>query len=193
TEAGTYMVKDIDSNGSESSDPEYLAVVGGTLFFSAYDGPQGGGTHDRELWKSNGTEAGTQMVEDINTSAYSEPRYMTNVGGTLFFSADDGTHGGERGESTDGTGANTDLGADIKASAGSYPNHLTNVGGTLFFSANDGPEPAQDGVELWRSTDGTAPNTGLVEDINATGSGSPEKLTNVGGTLFFTAFDGVQG
>src|SRR5262249_57775642 len=127
TEAGTYMVKDIDSNGSESSDPEYLAVVGGTLFFSAYDGPQGGGTHDRELWKSNGTEAGTQMVEDINTSAYSEPRYMTNVGGTLFFSADDGTHGREVCKSTDGTGADTDLVADLNASAGGSPTQPTNM------------------------------------------------------------------
>ena len=38
-----------------------LTAVGSTLFFTAGDG-----THGPELWKSDGTEAGTVLVKDIH-------------------------------------------------------------------------------------------------------------------------------
>ncbi len=38
----------------------FLTDVGGTLFFVADDGRTG------ELWRSDGTEAGTEMVKDID-------------------------------------------------------------------------------------------------------------------------------
>ena len=100
------------------------------LFFAANDGTQG-----TELWKSDGTAAGTVLVKDINPgSAGFTPRYLTNVNGTLFFSANDGTHGVELWKS-DGTAAGTVLVKDIRpGSDGSYPGNLTNVNGTLFFS-----------------------------------------------------------
>ena len=41
-----------------------LTDVGGTLFFTADDG-----IHGRELWKSDGTEAGTVLVKDIDPGA----------------------------------------------------------------------------------------------------------------------------
>ena len=63
--------------------PSMLTNVGGTLFFSAYDGMSG-----TELWKSDGTAGGTVLVKDINTGSYgSNPRSLTNMGGTLFFQA----------------------------------------------------------------------------------------------------------
>ena len=47
------------------------------------------------------------MVKDISPAdVYEEPRYLTNVGGTLFFTADNGVNGVELWESdgtTDGT------------------------------------------------------------------------------------------
>jgi len=64
--------------------------VGNTLFFSARDG-----THGPELWKSDGTEDGTVLVEDIHPGVGAEPSYLTGVGGEVFFSADDGTRGSE--------------------------------------------------------------------------------------------------
>jgi len=51
--------------------------------------------HGAELWTSNGIAAGTFLVADINNplgySSYA--KYLTNVNGTLFFRANDGTHG----------------------------------------------------------------------------------------------------
>ena len=77
-----------------------LTNVNGTLFFQGDDG-----VHGYELWKSDGTEAGTVMVKDIyEGSQGSSPGLMTDVGGTMFFAADDGIHGTELWKS-DGTEA----------------------------------------------------------------------------------------
>jgi len=52
--------------------------------------------YGRELWKSDGTEAGTVLVTDIYPgSGDSYPGYLTAVDGALFFEAGDGTHGRE--------------------------------------------------------------------------------------------------
>ena len=57
------MVKDINPGSWQHSAriPANLTNVGGTLFFTANDGVNG-----TELWKSDGTAAGTVMVKDIN-------------------------------------------------------------------------------------------------------------------------------
>ena len=105
-----------------------------------------GSNSGRELWKSDGTEAGTVRVKDINPgSASSDPRDLTNVNGTLFFSAYDGSSGRELWRS-DGTEAGTVRVRDIfTGSDSSAPYDLTNVNGTLFFSAADDSS----GAELW--------------------------------------------
>jgi len=98
--------------------PRDLINVGGTLFFSADDGING-----RELWKSDGTAAGTVMVEDINPGPATcfpsgiASGSLTAMCGTLFFSADDGTHGRELWKS-DGTTAGTVLVKDINPGSG---------------------------------------------------------------------------
>jgi ELWxxDGT repeat protein len=180
----------------QSSNAADYTNVDGTVFFRADDG-----THGLELWRTDGTAAGTQMVKDINPgSGSSYPRYLTNLNGTLLFSANDGTHGDELWRS-DGTAAGTVMVKDINpGSSGSYPTSdtffdhgFTNVGGTVFFDANDGTH----GEEPWRS-DGTAGGTQMVKDINpgsasSTGSLHAPQYTNVNGTLFFEANDGTDG
>jgi ELWxxDGT repeat protein len=192
TSVGTFLVKDINP-GPAFSDTDYLhghpgvplVNMNGTLFFHAFEG-----THGFELWKSNGTAAGTQILEDILPgSGGSYPAYLTNVHGTLFFRASDGIHGTELWRSN-GSSAGTFLVSDINRTAlGSYPRQTTNVNGTLFFSAVD----TFHGRELWR-TNGTSAGTVLVKDINpGVGSSYPGGLTNVNGTLFFAADDGTHG
>src|SRR5262249_41308020 len=109
-----------------------------------------------------------------------------NVNGTLFFQANDGTHGLQLWESN-GSAAGTLLVKDINGTSNSGPYFPANVNGTLFFAAFDGTL----GAELWESN-GTSAGTFLVTDLNPGTNGSyPHFLTNVNGNLFFTATDGT--
>ena len=190
--------------GAASSNPSPMAVIGTTTYFAANDG-----THGNELWKTDGTAAGTVMVADINPgSGSSNPSNLTSFNGKLYFAANDGVHGTELWTS-DGTPGGTIRVADINpGSAGSYPGQLTVMNGKLYFAAIDGTH----GWELWTS-DGTSTGTTMVKDIcppttltyNYSGvygtysrsvvidSSNPWNLTNVNGKLYFTANDGTDG
>jgi len=153
-----FLVKDINQTGSSA--PQLLTDVNGTLFFSADDGIQGGGVGG-ELWKSDGTEAGTVLVKDINPGRRdSDPLFLTNVNGMLFFGAIDGIHGHELWQS-DGTQAGTVLVKDIRPGPeNSQLGSLTNVNGTLFFTARDGVH----GQELWTLNPVTSVQGNIIND-----------------------------
>jgi ELWxxDGT repeat protein len=68
----------------------WFTNANGTLFFIAADPAYGA-----ELWKSDGTEAGTYMIKDINPAGDSSPVYITCLNNSIFFQANDGTHGNE--------------------------------------------------------------------------------------------------
>jgi ELWxxDGT repeat protein len=93
TRTGTRLFKDINPGGL-SSNPGPLTRVGRTLFFPAYHPSYSG-----ELWSSDGSSAGTKLVRDIYPGSGefggSYPGQLINVAGTLFFAAEDPTHGGE--------------------------------------------------------------------------------------------------
>jgi ELWxxDGT repeat protein len=84
------QVKDINLRGANAY-PVNLTNVNGTLFFTADDGSSGA-----ELWRSDGSAAGTVLVRDINPGSFSSnPANLANVNGTLFLVADNGSSGAE--------------------------------------------------------------------------------------------------
>jgi ELWxxDGT repeat protein len=176
---GTTLVKDFVP-GSASSGISQMADLNGTLLLSVNDG--GSGFQGVELYKSNGTAAGTTVVAGVEPVSP-----FTVIGNTAFFEGEDATTPDFELFRTDGTTAGTvwiNPGGNM-----THPTDLTNVNGTLFFSADD---PVL-GVELWKS-DGTAAGTVLVKDINpGSGASSIVDLTNVNGTLFFVASDETTG
>ncbi len=191
------LVKDISPTPprglSYASVTGNAVTVGDTLFFIATDD-----VHGYELWKSDGTAAGTTLVKDVRpgngSGAASLAVRLVNVGGRLFFNADDGLHGNELWTS-DGTAAGTRLVSDLRPGLeGSAPSLLVPMGGAVFFFAQE----RADGRSLWRS-DGTAAGTSVVKALPLDDTRGPisrgqvRLMTSVNGTLFFTADDGVHG
>jgi ELWxxDGT repeat protein len=122
-----------------------------------------------------------RLIADINPGAgASQPQNLTNVSGTVFFVAMDGTNSWHLWRS-DGTSSGTFLVRQIGSGAfTSRPRYLTNVNGTLFFVANDGT-----GDKIWRSN-GDAASTQRLDSLT-TGLSAPRFLANLNNTLFFTA------
>ncbi len=139
-----------------SSDPSAGAVMGGYLYFAASTGATG--TTGRELWRTDGTAAGTTLVSDINPGgADSSPSFFTAAGTNLFFVADDGVDGAELWKS-DGTLAGTALVADLTpGSGGTQFQRIQPVGNSVYFEVGNGTVSDQ----LYKS-DGTLTGTILL-------------------------------
>ncbi|MEM9304218.1 MAG: ELWxxDGT repeat protein, partial [Pseudomonadota bacterium] len=176
-----------------------FAAVGDQLFFVADDG-----VHGRELWRSDGTAAGTRLVRDIQPGAGSGLRFSLEPvvaapvldmialdDDRLLFAADDGSSGGEL-WSSDGTEAGTFRVRDIlPGDFGSEPLDFAALplAGLVIFTARDGVS----GNEIWRS-DGTLAGTQLLRDVNpGLASSLPSWLTTIGNEVFFAAREPVAG
>jgi len=175
------LVKDSFTFGSLSE----IAVYDGALYFRAEDFTSGSGV---ELWTSDGTTSGTEMVEDLNSgSDDGVPRFLTVYDGNLYFSANNGSTGSELYLYD---GSSIKLVENICSSCyyGSRPQDLTVYDNSIYFSAekDDGA-----GRELYRSNGLSATR---VTDINpGSGYSSPTELTVWDGRLYFQATDGSTG
>ena len=107
---GASMLKDINDGPGASSNAYDFTDAGGTLFFTAEETPG-----DTELWKSNGTEAGTLKVGEINAGGSANVGKLVAFGNRVIFQADNGTNGGEPWISDGGPiGSGTNLIEDIR-------------------------------------------------------------------------------
>jgi ELWxxDGT repeat protein len=184
------LLKDINANpsaNSGNSDPSYLINFNGTLYFSADSRNTGINSSGREVFKTDGTAAGTVMLKDIGQGGPGNPTDFTIFNGELYFVVNDNMHGYELWKS-DGTAAGTVMLKDINTTepGGSHPANLTVVNNTLFFTANNGA--TNNGEELWK-TDGTEAGTVMVKDIKpGSASSEPFNLFNLNGVLYFAAY-----
>lgn len=191
TAAGTRLLKDIYSTSSatnvSSSYPSMLCRLGNHVYFRAFE-PVGGG----ELWRTDGTTAGTVMVKDIVPgSGSSYPSEITRVRDRIYFRATDGNSGYELWV-TDGTVQGTRMVKDIDAGpSSSHPTNFAALGqaNLCVFSAYQ----TGAGYELW-VTDGTAAGTRMVKDIESgTGSSSPTYMKSWKDKVWFQAFTSATG
>lgn len=191
TLAGAHFVKDVrpgPNSAFPQSSPferEMIAGPGGLLYFSAQDDGL-----FLDLWKSNGTGAGTKqltigatdLIDDapleltpfkngiMFTTAYTSPLWKSN-----------GTRAGTKALTTEVDGAGW-----LEAAGSTLV-----FTGTVLESGMVAAVPPHD-TELW-ATDGTSAGTHLVMDINPAGDSIPRDLTAVGNGVFFTANDGTHG
>jgi ELWxxDGT repeat protein len=144
TSGGTRLVKDL-TPGQGDSFPYNLTAVGNTLLFFRFLPGTPGVSERTELWRSDGTEAGTVRVRDMGPeSSLSFSQVL--VDGTLFFIFTDPVHGTEPWRS-DGTEAGTVLVADLQPGPGSSnPFDLRAVGRHVFLIT----QTSDGGGRLWR-------------------------------------------
>jgi ELWxxDGT repeat protein len=185
TDAGTYIIKKIN-DGFGQSDPDFLTVVGNTLYFSAWKVSTG-----FELYKTDGTLQGTVLVKNISVNNdYPSENYnqwmSTAVwkvvklnNNTVAFYGNTQRYGVELWKS-DGTEAGTNIVKDINLLEGQnygfysfdqpliYP--LVKTNNKIYFTADDGPH----GRELWES-DGTSSGTKLFSDF-IVGTNTPFRI-----------------
>lgn len=138
TGPGTVEVEDINPGGS--STPKSLAAVGALLFFSADDG-----THDRELWKSDGIADGTEMLPEFNPAGGSRFEEITDAKGIGFFMCDDGSSGEELCTSN-ASGDESGLIDNLNLDGDSSPSDFLYVGDLLFHVSSG---EFGDDRELW--------------------------------------------
>lgn len=177
--ASSVLVVDLTAPGNDTSLAATVTVRG-----LSYLHLQIGGDGINQLWRSDGTAAGTQRVASQLEIAGIP---AAACAGSLCFAAAKPETGGALWK-TDGTEAGTVLVKDINpGSAWGYPEDLVALGATLYFVA---PDVAVDPFvyQLWKS-DGT--EAGTVALGPGALNGQPRGLTPFGSELAFAARQGA--
>ena len=131
---------------------------------TSYAGAEGADIAD--IWKTDGTEAGTVLIKRIATAPRQASLVIgyTEYKGAYYFTLNDNINGYELWR-TDGTADGTVLFKDINvtpgASGGSDPYGFKVFNGTLYFTASN----AVNGRAIWK-TDGTVEGTVPVRTVN---------------------------
>ena len=151
--------------------------------------------YGREVWRSDGTDAGTTIIKDINTAprisnidspdnGASLPHFIGEMGGYVYFTASI-MQSQEVLQlwRTDGTSSGTTLVKSLPETTGLFAPSATELNGNLYFPART----ATTGMELWKS-DGTDAGTTLVKAINSSAHAYPQHFMQINASeLIFTA------
>jgi ELWxxDGT repeat protein len=170
TRANTRKIKGALGDGYDSN--PMFTELNGELFFIGKS----------EIWKTDGTEEGTVIVRLMGPPPSSMPLELTDVNGTLFFSATDNQYGGHTLWKSDGTDAGTTMVKEYIY----WIKELSNINGSIYFSGRD-----YRGDELWTS-DGTSAGTSLVKNIATDPyyppfNSNPAEFTELNGQVVFVA------
>ena len=162
----------IDIYDNPHNDSVSYAVLDEVIYFVADDG-----IHGSELWRSDGTEAGTYLLKELEPGTASSLLFnLTAVNGKIYFTGYSSVYG---------YGAwvcdGTESGTQLLASVGE-PTEFFAWGSKVYFIA--------DGFDFWSTvweTDGTIANTKQVIELGDKGSGGQQIIepTIVNGLLFF--------
>src|SRR5258708_10772545 len=123
------------------------------------DGMGGSGNYEVNLWKSDGTEAGTVLIKHFNNSSSPESADLFTANGRLLIHIEsEGQNWNAGGAlwSSNGTKTGTVL-------VTSFDSHIvvTSYGSAVLIFADDGHQ----GTSMWKS-DGTVEGTVLVKDLD---------------------------
>lgn len=199
------LVKDIWS-GSDGSGPDTESLYEAyqtidddgllTFYFSASDEE-----HGRELWKSDGTAAGTRLVKDLKPGPDSgSPRRFSSYDGHIYFLT--GLFPNMNVWRTDGTEAGTVVVEDVDSLPDdlfllsndiSRRTHTVFVDGIEYFlttlESDFSINRYKSGI-LWKN-DGSGDGPVVVKDFGTVfdREAYPNELTNVNGTLYFSVHD----
>ena len=143
SESGTTMVTDVGGSdsfvwsGSSTAGQEGMVALGNSVLFVASEMLADGTLSSySQLWISDGTESGTSLVQDFNPFHSDHPKYMVEIGTSVYFSIDDPVHGRELWV-TDGTASGTEMLSDLSTGGtGADPTNMVGMGGSVFFFAD---------------------------------------------------------
>lgn len=168
------FVKDITPSGS--SDFQAMVDVNGMLFFTVVDS-----LNETHLWKSDGTTSGTVLLHSFGID--NKVADLTNVNGTLFFSAKDSS--GTQVWKSDGLPGTGHTQRAFPALNFSVPGDFTVLNNTLFFTATT----SATGKEVWHTTINNT-SVAVQSVVAGTVGSSPHDLTIHDGALYFIARSG---
>ena len=210
---GTTLVKDLGTRKFCSN----LIELNGSLFFMTTDYDPVWGNNTKELWKTDGTQNGTVVINNwVNSSNFSNDVKIVKYYNKIYFSGfeSDGTsigtiqtglvlppekescmyngfiyYKGIDGKiwKSDGTLNGTSQAVDFPVTGNLYV-----FNGYIYFSGGFSGA-GQSGSELCK-TDGTLANTIILKDIYVGfNSSNPGNFISLNNYLFFIASDGVHG
>ncbi len=174
---GTQMVKDINPGGADgvltSYSDKVITSIGNTIYFSATDGVTG-----FQLWKSNGTEAGTVRVSNI-ADGVSSYCHFPIIKGKVFFNSYGGPNYWQYNPATNAVSA---TGYPFLSYFDSnYNGKASFIGSHLYYAGKD----TVYGGEMWLS-DGSPASTHKIQETHLVDNFSvtyPISFNSIFGTL----------